>query len=147
SQKYDVIHYLRETYLRPHNPSQLAPVDDAWLARLPAGNTRGPEPSKIEPWSAMDYGPSLAHTFEIPGNEPNFAYKGIAIRLDPGAGGVSRGRHWMVFDTDTLRVAAGWSAAAKSATNFIDWRGIQFNGEHNAHPRIVGEIAFANGTG
>ncbi len=146
SQKYDVIHYIRETYLQPHNRSQFAVIDDAFLARLPKGNTRGPEPSKIEPWSAMDYGPSLTHTYEIPGAEHNFAYKGIAMRLDPGAGGVSRGRHWMIFDTDTLRVSAAWSASEKSG-NFIDWRGIQFNGEHQIHPRIVGQMALANATG
>ena len=146
SQKYDVIHYLRETYLRLHNPTQLVAVDAAYLARLPKGNTRGPEPSKIQPWSAMDYGPSLAHTFEVPGGSHNIAYKGIAVRLDPGAGGVSRGRHWMLFDTDTLRVAAAWSAGDKGE-NFIDWRGIQFNGEHQIHPRVVGAIAFANSNG
>ena len=146
SQKYDVIHYIRETYLRPHNSSQFVSVDAAYLARLPKGNTRGPEPSKIEPWSAMDYGPSLTHTYEVPGGSHNFAYKGIAVRLDPGAGGVSRGRHWMVFDTDTLRVAAAWSASDKGE-NFIDWRGIQLNGEHQIHPRIVGSVAYANSTG
>jgi putative heme-binding domain-containing protein len=146
SQKYDVIHYIRETYLRPHNPSQFVSVDEAYLARLPKGDTRGPEPSQIEPWSAMDYGPSLTHTYEVTWSKPNFAYKGIAVRLDPGAGGVSRGRNWLVFDTDTLRVAAAWSARAKGE-NFINWRGIQFNGEHQIHPSIVGQIAYANSTG
>jgi hypothetical protein len=57
----------------------------------------------------MDYGPSLTHSWEIPGDSLNIAQKGIAIRLDSGAGGVSRGRHWMIFDTDTLRMAAAWS--------------------------------------
>lgn len=178
SQKYDVIHYVRETYLRPHNSTQFVAVEAAYLARLPKGDTRGPEPSKIEPWSAMDYGPSLAHTFEVPGLENNFAYKGIAVRLDPGAGGVSRGRHWMLFDTDTLRTAAAWNArgigfqpvkpkpavnkaAVKSpprkveadrleaypTENFINWQGIQFNGAHGVHPRLVGQTAFANSTG
>ncbi len=160
SQKYDVIHYVRETYLKPHNATQFVAVDTSYLARLSKGNTRGPEPSKIVPWSAMDYGPSLAHTFEVPGLEHNLAYKGIAIRLDPGAGGVSRGRHWMIFDTDTFRAAAAWNAnvaeslrdsesASRSdaATNFIDWQGIQFNGAHGVHPRIVGQTAFANSTG
>ena len=33
SQKYDVIHYIRETYLRPHNPSQLADVDAKYSTR------------------------------------------------------------------------------------------------------------------
>jgi putative heme-binding domain-containing protein len=146
SQKYDVIHYLRETYLRSHNPSQYVEVTPEYLARLPAGDTRGPEPSKIEPWSAMDYGPSLTHTYQIPGSARNFAYKGIAMRIDPGAGGVSRGGHWMVFDTDTLRMAAGWSAVKKDE-NFINWRGIQFNGEHQIHPSVAGELLFTNGIG
>jgi putative heme-binding domain-containing protein len=147
SQKYDVIHYIRETYLKPHNPTQFVAVDAAYLDRLPKGNTRGPEPSKIVPWSAMDYGPSLTHTFEVPGLEHNIAYKGIAIRLDPGAGGVSRGRHWMIFDTDTLRAAAAWNGTGSADDNFIDWQGIQFNGAHGVHPRIVGQTAFANSTG
>lgn len=146
SQKYDVIHYIRETYLRPYNPTQFVKLDPAYLARLPPGDTRGPEPSKIVPWSAMNYGPSLAHTFEVPGLEHNLAYKGIAVRLDPGAGGVSRGRHWMLFDTDTLRAAAAWNDTGAD-DNFIDWQGIQFNGAHGVHPRLVGRTAFANATG
>ena len=44
-QKYDVIHYLRETYLKPHNRAQFVRVSEAYLARLPKGNTRGPAPS------------------------------------------------------------------------------------------------------
>ncbi len=149
SQKYDVIHYLRETYLKPHNPTQYASIDAAYLARLPRGESRGPEPSKIEPWSAMDYGPTLTHTYEVPGDSLNLAYKGIAIRLDSGAGGISRGRNWTIFDTDTLRVAAVWSASdkAQGADKFIDWRGIQMNGEHQVHPRITGDVAYANANG
>ncbi|XZE20945.1 DUF6797 domain-containing protein [Pirellulaceae bacterium SH449] len=147
-QKYDVIHYIRETYLRTHNPSQFTEVDANYLATLPKGDTLGPEPRTIEAWSAMDYGPSLTHTYEIPGPQHNFAYKGVAVRLDPGAGGIARGGHWMVFDTDTLRVAAGWhSGDNKNRSNFIDWRAIQFDGAHGVHPRIVGEVAFANATG
>jgi putative heme-binding domain-containing protein len=149
SQKYDVIHYLRETYLRKHNPTQYTEVDTTYLASLPKGNIRGPEASHIQPWSAMDYGPHLTHTYEVPGGSHNIAYKGIAIRLDPGAGGVSRGRHWILFDSDTLRMSAMWSSSGPSTAeqNFIDWRGIQFNGEHQIHPRIVGQLIAANGTG
>lgn len=145
SQKYDVIHYIREAYLKSRNPTQYVTLDAAYLARLPLGDNRGPAPSKIEAWSAMDYGPTLAHTYEIPGQKENFAYKGIAVRLDPGAGGVARGAVWTIFDTDTLRTAAGWSA--RPADNFIDWKSIQFNGEHGIHPRIVGQTAFSNTPG
>ncbi len=148
SQKYDVIHYIRETFLRPHNPSQLTTTDSSYLASLPKGDTRGPEPSKIEAWSAMDYGPSLTHCYETPGGSLNIAYKGTAVRLDSGAGGVSRGDQWMVFDTDTLRVSAAWHAKEDGkGSRFIDWRDIQLNGEHQVHPRVSGEVVLANGNG
>ncbi len=49
-QKYDVIHYIREAYLKPHNPSQYVPADPAYLAGLPKGDTRGPRPTAVEAW-------------------------------------------------------------------------------------------------
>src|SRR5207253_11138794 len=90
-QKYDVIHYIREAYLKPHNPSEYRSADRAYLSRLPRGTTRGPAPSNLEPWMTMDYGPSLIGTFEIGNDNSNYAYKGIAVRLDLGPGGVSGG--------------------------------------------------------
>jgi putative heme-binding domain-containing protein len=140
-QKYDVIHYIRQAYLKPHNPGQYTTVDAPYLAGLPKGSSRGPRPSNIEPWVSMDYGPSLMATLEV-GDRGNFAYKGIAVRLDNGPGGVSRGRQWMLYDHDTLRVAAAWGGEG-----FIDWRGINFNGQHQVHPRIVGRVGFANAVG
>jgi putative heme-binding domain-containing protein len=145
-QKYDVIHYIREAYLKPFNPSQYVPITPKYLAALPRGSGRGPEPSTVEPWSAMDYGPLLAHTFEIgrrggrddPKADVNFAFKGLAMRLDPGPGGVARGRAWAVFEEDTLRLAAAWTGRG-----FIDWRGIQFDGAHGVHPRIAGRTLLA----
>ena len=130
SQKYDVIHYLREAYLREHNPSQYAEVDEAYLASLPAGTERGPAPRETSEWSRMDYGPNQTLTLEVGDDGTNFAYKGHAIRLDAGPGGVAQGRYWMLFDADTLRVAAAWSGE-----DFIDWRSIHFDGRHNIHPR------------
>ena len=90
----------------------------------------------------MDYGPTLINTYEIGDDGTNFAHKGIAVRLDPGPGGVSRGKAWMVFDHDTLRVAAAWTGSG-----FIDWNGIHFNGRHQVHPRVVGDVIVANNTG
>lgn len=141
-QKYDVIHYLREAHLKDDNPTQFVRVDRDYLDRLPKGTTRGPEPSKIEPWAAMDYGPSLAATYEIGDDGANFAYKGIAVRLDEGPGGVSRGGRWSAFEHDTMRLAAAWSGEG-----FIDWEGINFNGRHGVHPRVVGRVEFANPAG
>jgi putative heme-binding domain-containing protein len=140
-QKYDVIHFIREAYLKPHNQGQFVKVEDGYLAGLPKGLSRGPKPSNIEPWVSMNYGPSLMATLEV-GSKGNFAYKGIAVRLDNGPGGVSRGRHWMLFDHDTLRVAAAWNG-----DGFIDWNGINFNGRHQIHPRIAGTVRFANPVG
>jgi len=141
-QKYDVIHYLREAYLKPYNPSQYAAVDESYLAQLPPGSGRGPPPENLEPWITMDYGPHLTATYEVGSDETNYAYKGIAIRLDPGPGGVSRGAHWMLYDHDTLRMAAAWSGRG-----FIDWDAILFNGRHGVHPRLVGQVHAANPTG
>lgn len=141
-QKYDVIHYVRQAYLKEHNPSQHYSITDEYLAGLPKGKSRGPEPTQNEPWITMDYGPSLVNTYEVGNDASNFAYKGIAVRLDPGPGGVSRGQSWMVFDHDTMRVAAAWTG-----TGFIDWQGIHMNGRHNIHPRIKGDVHLANPTG
>jgi putative heme-binding domain-containing protein len=138
-QKYDVIHFVREVFFRRHNPSQYSKVDRAYLDRLPKGDTHGPKPTDAEPWTEMDYGPYLTHTYEIPGRVRNLACKGIAIRLDAGAGGVAHGRAWLVFDHDTLRVAGAWTGKG-----FIDWNGIQFNGRHGVHPHAVGEVGFSN---
>ncbi len=142
SQKYDVIHYIRETFLKIDNPTQYLPVDRDYLAHLPKGSTRGPEPSNIEPWSAMDYGPTLSATYEVGDGGENFAYKGVAIRLDAGPGGISRGHHWIVFDHDTMRLAAAWSG-----DGFIDWNGINFNGRHETHPKLVGLVELSNPIG
>ena len=141
-QKYDVIYYLREAYLKPHNPTQYVATDAAYLAKLPKGTTVGPAPSAVEPWVAMDYGTSLINTYEVGGRGPNIAYKGIAVRLDAGAGGVSRGSRWAVYDHDTLRLAAAWTGSG-----FIDWHGIHFNGQHAVHPKLVGDIHLANPVG
>ncbi|PQO33399.1 heme-binding protein [Blastopirellula marina] len=140
-QKYDVIHYIREAYFKPNNPAQYAKVDDTYLKSLPTGDFRGPDPSPMQPWITMDYGPSLINTYEVGNDGSNFAYKGIATRLDDGTGGVSRGSRWMIFDHDTMRMAAAWQGKG-----FIDWQGIHFDGKHGVHPHIVGQVLAANKT-
>ena len=70
-QKYDVIHYIRETYLKHDNPTQYVQVDGSYLASLPPGTTRGPAPSNIDPWSSMNYGMSLMATYEVGRNRPS----------------------------------------------------------------------------
>ena len=142
TQKYDVIHYIREAYLKQHNPTQYFPVTGEYLDALPKGDTKGPAPRRMDLWATMDYGPSLINTYEVGKDASNFAYKGIAVRLDKGPGGVARGNAWMIFDHDTMRVSAAWTGK-----DFIDWNGIHFNGRHNIHPRVVGDIHLTNPTG
>lgn len=160
-EKYDVIHYVRETFLAKNNPSQLVAITDAYLARLPQGDSTGPAPVKREPWREMNYGPFLIGTFELadaerraaaaklPGGrldtltpDANLAYKGIAVCLDAGAGGISAGKAWLVFEHDTARIAGAWTGEG-----FIDWEGINFNTRHVVHPRTIGELQFETADG
>jgi hypothetical protein len=90
-----------------------------------------------QPWVDMNYGPFKTHSLEVyPGNIAN---KAVAIRVDPGPGGVTSGNEFMLFETDTLRFAAGWTGP-----EFNDWRNIMHNGEHVVHASIVGDVVFAN---
>jgi glucose/arabinose dehydrogenase/mono/diheme cytochrome c family protein len=134
AQKYAVIHYIRETFLRPHNPSQLKDID---LASLPRGLARA-QAEKIDitlpPYQRMELGNALFWTLEVAAD--NIAQKGIAIRLDEGPGGVTKGRAWMVYDHDTMRVAAASTGA------FVDWKGIAFDGSHGTHTSLTGEKQF-----
>ena len=134
AQKYDVIQYIREAVSEGGQPDPVRPR----RSRIPCRSSRrgrpaAPRRETSEPWVTMDYGPSLMATLEIGDDGANFAYKGIAVRLDAGQGGVSRGRAWTVYDHDTLRLAASWTGEG-----FIDWNGINFNGKHEVHPRVVG---------
>lgn len=140
-QKYEVIHYIRQHFVKNNNSSQLFAITDDYLTTLPEGDTRGPKPVVSRPWTLMDYGPSLINTIEVSEDGSNIAQKGIAVRLDDGPGGVESGSHWMMYEHDTMRVAGAWSG------RFIDWEGIHFNGTHGRHPRVAGEVHFSNPTG
>lgn len=147
-QKYDVVHYIREDYVRDANATQFREVTSDYLAALPQGDTFGPEPVEYAPWSDMNYGPSIINTFEVGSDGSNFAYKGIAVRLDAGPGGIAKGNKWAIFDHDTMRLAAAWTRQPEAkSSGFITWQGIHFDGRHGTHPRIVGDLKFANPTG
>jgi putative heme-binding domain-containing protein len=140
AQKYDVIHYIRETFLKERNREWYTALTPEYLAGLPRGTSRGPAASTLEPWRLHDYGPFLAGTFEAAGPDA-IARKGLVVRLDAGPGGVARGHAWVLHELDTLRVAAFWTGDA-----FIDWAGINFDGRHGRHPRIVGDVQAALAT-
>lgn len=161
-EKYDVIYYIRESFLREHNRGQWAEIDSAYLDGLPKGSSNGPAPVKREPWKEMNYGDLLIGTYEIvsparrqvkppAGSLPdhiapgaNLAYKAIALRLDRGEGGVAGGHAWAAFEHDTLRMAGAWTG-----DGFIDWHGINFDGLHVVRPRTVGDpgVETADGPG
>lgn len=162
-EKYDVILYIREMFVRPQNKAQHFKVGPGYLAQLPKGTSTGPAIKPYHPWSDMNYGSFFINTYELadsatgiprfhsPGPAPykdenylanNFAYKGIAIRLDKGAGGVSKGKAWMIFDHDLMRVAGGWTG-----NGFIDWKGILLNDQHETYPRTIGKLHFQTPVG
>ncbi|YCM46347.1 DUF6797 domain-containing protein [Verrucomicrobiaceae bacterium 227] len=145
-QKHDVIHYIRENFLKKDNPGQYVKADEAYLESLPFGIGTGPSEvtmfadNDVPKYQKMDFGPTLFWTLQV--EEGNIAYKGIAVRLDEGPGGISKGRKWMLYDHDTMRVAAAWTG-----DKFIDWRGIAFDQSHGTHSSIVGDLAFSNPVG
>ncbi|MDB4338799.1 c-type cytochrome [Rubripirellula sp.] len=137
-QKYDVIHYIREHFLKSNNSEHYSETSQSYLADLPLGDTRGPEPQVIEPWVTMDYGPMLITTIQFGPEPDSIAQKAIAIRVNEGPGGIARGNAWIAFEHDTLRMAAAWTG------DFVDWNGIQFNGRHGVHLRANGNVLAAN---
>jgi cytochrome c5 len=162
-EKYDVIHYIREEFIRKENPTQYYRFGKDYLASLPKGTATGPESKPYHPWKDQDYGNFFINTYEIADletgperyhsprpvpyadedyRENNFAYKGIAVRLDRGPGGVAKGKAWMVFDHDLMRVAGGWTGEG-----FIDWKAILLNDEHETYPRNIGDVHFQTPVG
>lgn len=138
SQKYDVIHYIRETFFKAKNDRYYTPVDDAYLASLPRGMSQLEEQKpekKLPQYLLQNYGNTLFWTLQV--DKGNIAQKGITVRLDPGPGGVSKGNAWMLYEHDTMRVAAVWTGK-----DFVDWKGIGFDGSHGTHTSIVGEKHF-----
>ena len=159
-EKYAVIHFIREKYLKKANPKEFFKVDKEYLKTLPKGKELGPKPVKKHAWTEMDYGAFQIGTYEIAteekrsnpwprGKQPdhvsedaNIAYKGIAVRLDKGQGGVSKGKAWLAFEHDTMRIAGAWTG-----NGFIDWNCIHFNGRHIARPRTIGTPLFETNDG
>ncbi|MFT5906186.1 MAG: hypothetical protein ACI9E1_001792, partial [Cryomorphaceae bacterium] len=141
-QKYAVIHYIRETFLKKPNPSQYAKIDDDYLEKLPlAIHRKAVKPKKkrnTKPYLEMDYGPYMMGTFQIDKNISNTAQKGIMIRLDEGSGGVTKGNSWILYDHDTMRVASAYQG------DFVNWRSIVFDGSHGTHLSITGEPILTN---
>ncbi|GAB5551412.1 MAG: c-type cytochrome [Saprospiraceae bacterium] len=154
-EKYEVIHFIREEFIKDNNPDEYFEVTEDYIASLPVGDTLGPDPQPYQPWAEVDYGDFFIHTYDLSntgaaprgisgGRSPlanedfrdvNFSYKGIAMRLDEGEKGVAAGNAFALFDHDLLRFSGFWTGAG-----FIDYEDILLNDVHNIFPRTVGEI-------
>lgn len=162
-EKYDVIGYIRQKYIKPREGEAFIANTRGYLSGLPKGTSQGPAAKPYQPWADMDYGNFFINTYELVDEETgieryhsprpvpypdedyrknNFAYKGIAVRLDKGEGGVSKGKAWMIFDHDLMRVAGGWTGQG-----FIDWNGILLNDQHETYPRTIGKLHFETPVG
>ena len=104
------------------------------LIKISGGSAQQRSPTG-KPWIDMDYGPFLTASVEV--GPDNIANKGIVIRLDRGSGGVAAGHEFMIFDTDSLRMAAAWSGSG-----CLDWQNVAFDGQHGKHCSIAGDALF-----
>ena len=84
----------------------------------------------------MVYGPFLTSSVGGLLPEGNLPYKGISIRVGPQ--NYKGDDSAVVFDTDLLRHAAGWNG------NYLNLKGVTFDGEHWAYPTINGDQIFGN---
>ncbi|SVC83460.1 uncharacterized protein METZ01_LOCUS336314, partial [marine metagenome] len=67
-QKYQVIHYVREAFLKDANPSQYKKVDPAYLAGIKKETLLGPAPvtrALNRPYLKMNFGANMNYTFEV----------------------------------------------------------------------------------
>ena len=110
--KYALIHYIRESLVKKNNPEQYFEVNEEYLALLPPKLSSFKETvvelpaSGSKPYQKMDFGTALFWTYQVnKGRSPadwNIAQKGIAVRLDKGPGGISKGKSWILYDEDTM---------------------------------------------
>ena len=84
----------------------------------------------------MDYGRFLGATIKAPSPPNNNAMKGIAIKL-----GTPEKPAVLCFDTDLLRVSAGWTGG------FLKLRGTPFDGSHGSWPEVDGPQVFGTRPG
>lgn len=84
----------------------------------------------------MDYGPFLSATYPAQWPKNNLVHKGVAVRfqvpLDGEAAAKNPGTGGIIFDTELLRLAAGWTGG------FVNLKGVVFDGAHGVNPSPAG---------
>ncbi|MEX0742051.1 MAG: DUF6797 domain-containing protein [Phycisphaeraceae bacterium] len=92
-QRYDVIHYIRESFIRDQNADQYVNVDAEYLATLPeADETETTAPA--QPTGTRDYGPALASQL---GREVSAA---LTVKLDE--------QTTISYDLHRMRLVGAW---------------------------------------
>lgn len=109
---------VARSVLAPSTPAMAAP-------------SRGRDGNR--PWEQMDYGPFQCASISasIGKDHDNWANKGMAIHLGDEAHPAA-----VLFDTATLRYAAGWTG------DFLTLNNVVFSGQHGPNPTAKGKIAF-----
>lgn len=110
AQRYDVVHYIREAFLKESNPSQYVKVDEAYLSQLPVP---GGEVVEETPVKRLDYGPVLCSNL---GQEHPL----VLTHCLPGQVAVS-------YDLHRMRTVGVWQGGHLdlSNTRFTKQRGLQ----------------------
>ncbi|MFM7180296.1 MAG: c-type cytochrome [Verrucomicrobiales bacterium] len=100
---YQVLRYLRDNLLSTNDA-------EPGSSELPRGRVLSPpEESSVSssaPWRRMDHGPFLFQPLRILDAEGKTSAEvahSLVVRLDPGIGGVTRGRAWAVYDVGDFR--------------------------------------------
>jgi mono/diheme cytochrome c family protein len=114
-ERYDVIHYIRERFMKPLNPAY-RPVDGAYLASLPK-TISGPLPETKSPtW--RDFGPALASQLE------KRVVSALTVHLPE--------KFTVSYDLHTMGLAGAWKGG------FLDLSQTQherLRGEGQPHPQ------------
>jgi hypothetical protein len=110
-----------------------AKKDEPKKAEKKARKSERREPGRHE---VMDYGRFLTATIKAPTPRDNNAMKGIAIKV-----GTPEKPAAVCFDTDLLRVSAGWTGG------FLKLRGTPFDGSHGSWPEVNGTEIFGTKQG
>ena len=111
-ERYQVIHYIREAFMRPTNPAY-QPLDDDYLSSLPTGTDDGQRVVTV----ARDFGPALAS--QLRRDFPSV----LSIQLGK--------QHTIAYDTHTMDQADLW------AGGFVDHQQTQHSrdrGEGTVNP-------------
>jgi len=117
-QRYDVIHYIRESFFKSSNPSQYTSITEAYLAGLP-GPSKAQEKEEQQEERQQDYGPALAY-------ELGATRSALILSLTDSVS--------LSYDLHTVSIPAVWTGGGVelSGTHHTEYKG-------NKRARIAGK--------